>query len=380
MATNTITFGGVVLPCTVERFPDIKKAQRKFRQYNVPGRNGDIFFQDDAWENVIQTYQVYAGGDQDGQAQVDWTDLAKKLSLKGYQILEDTYDADHFRKAVFNGPLDIENAWNTHGRATIEFNCRPERYLKEGREPIIFASGASLNIRIVAYEDLSAYVQQELDALGLSRGPYFVFDYPSQTDQYEDLFAVQNAPRVEAANAGLCVPVGTEGTASSGAVRVKMNRGGASYGPEFTRADYQNFTGTSVIIQQTLTSGETPVFYFNFSSSPHYRRFETHAVVTNDYMPAFPSIVLHNVAAYSGEVAACQIGSSSIWVTYDAGAPYYFVDVENFSVTKAAALDAVRELANNVRIDPGIRLEEGENEVFASAYYDLEIVPNFWEL
>ena len=131
MPTNQIKFGGNVLPCTVERFPDIKKAQRKFRQYNIPGRNGDLFFQSDAYENVIQSYQIYAGSDQYG-SQEPWTDLAKCLYLDGYQTLTDTYDPDHFRKAVFNGPIDVQNSWNTHGRATIEFNCRPERFRFDG--------------------------------------------------------------------------------------------------------------------------------------------------------------------------------------------------------------------------------------------------------
>ena len=128
MAINQIMFGGNVLPCTVERFPKIQKAARKFRRYNIPGRNGDLFLQDDAYENVIQEYQIYAGSDQYG-SQLPWDEMAKCLYLNGYQTLQDTYDTTHFRKAVFNGPMDIENSWNTHGRAAIEFDCRPERFL-----------------------------------------------------------------------------------------------------------------------------------------------------------------------------------------------------------------------------------------------------------
>ena len=383
MATNTITFGGIVLPCTIERYPGIKKAARKFRQYNIPGRNGDVFFQDDAWENVIVPYEIYAGGDVDGQAQTDWTDIAAKLSQKGYQTLEDTYDTTHFRKAVFNGPIDIENAWNTHGRATIEFNCRPERYLKSGNTPVTFAAGAALNMRTVNFADLSATIQALIQANGLPENNYFAFDFPSDADIDDPYgFFVQNAPRPSGNHniAGIVCPGGTETTATANVVTINEDRGHAKYGPYFAATDYNALTGRTVLIPTTITNGEIPVVIIQRHDAPKFRPYGTTTTITNNYQPAYPSITLHRVAAYTGETSALQIGDRSIWITFDTDNPWYFIDTENFSATKAATENGDRELANNVRIDPGLMLEQGANTLYASAYFDAVITPNWWEL
>lgn len=381
MATNQIMFGGNILPCTVERFPDIHKAQRKFRQYNIPGRNGDIFFQDDAYDNVLQSYQIYAGDGTYG-SQEPWTELARCLYLDGYQELRDTYDPTHFRKAVFNGPIDVENSWNTHGRATIEFNCRPERYLVDGNNPMDFPGTGTLNMRVVNYADLSSTIQGLIDGANLGSGPFFVFDFPSETGIDASLFFLQNRPRTTGATVivGVSCPVGTETSATSSVSTVKTSVGHVKYGSELSRTDYGSFFGASVILPQTVTSGETPVLYFFFSTIPRYRLIQGTEVVRNNYMPTYPSIILHRTATYSGELSACQIGAYSIWITYDASSPYYFIDTENFSATKSATLTGDRELANNVRIDPGIKLERGENNIFTSAFFDLTLTPNWWEL
>lgn len=381
MPTNQIMFGGNILPCSVERFPDIHKAQRKFRQFNIPGRNGDIFFQSDAYENVIQSYEIYAGGEYGSQE--PWTQLARMLYLDGYQELRDTYDPTHFRKAVFNGPIDIENSWNTHGRATIEFNCRPERYLIEGNNPISYPGAGALKMRSVSHSGLSSDIQSVLEGAGIGDDLYFVFDFPSEAGQYDDLFYLLNMPRPDSGvyvPVGASCPVGAEGTASSGISTVRAYKGPVKYGSELSRSDYGYFSGTSVIIPRSVTSGETPILYFYFNTAPRWRLIDTTVTLKNNYMPAYPSVVLHRKTAYSGELAACQIGAYSIWITYDADNPYYFVDTENFAAAKAATLVGERELANNVRIDAGIKLEKGENNLFTSGYFDMTLTPNWWEL
>ena len=131
MAYDEVFFGGKVLPCVVEKFPVIRKAQRKFATFNVPGRNGDIIVQQDAFENVIVPYQIYCG---DTDVQTDWGDLAEVLYQTGYQTLQDISDPEHFRLGVFNGPVDAQYYWEQVGRTTLEFNCRPERFLLSGAD------------------------------------------------------------------------------------------------------------------------------------------------------------------------------------------------------------------------------------------------------
>ena len=63
------------------------------------------------------------------------------LSPSGYQRLEDTYDPDVFRMAVYTGPIEIENWMLTYGRATLDFDCMPQRWLKSGEIPVSVKNG-----------------------------------------------------------------------------------------------------------------------------------------------------------------------------------------------------------------------------------------------
>lgn len=62
--------------------------------------------------------------------------LSDWLCVPGYNKLWDSYEPDVFRLAYYVGDHDIENVLNKGGKAQIEFNCRPERWLKIGEDPI----------------------------------------------------------------------------------------------------------------------------------------------------------------------------------------------------------------------------------------------------
>lgn len=116
----------------VERFPERPVAARKMSAVSIPGRNGDHIEQQDAFENVIQPYEVYLSGEFYGHLPTVSRAAARWLMVKGYQRLEDSYDMDVFRLAYIQGGERFENVLNEFGRATIEFNCKPQRFLKHG--------------------------------------------------------------------------------------------------------------------------------------------------------------------------------------------------------------------------------------------------------
>lgn len=367
MATNQIMFGGNILPCTVERFPDIHKAQRKFRQYNIPGRNGDVFFQDDAYENVLQSYQIYAGDGTYG-SQAPWTELARCLYLDGYQELRDTYDPDHFRKAVFNGPIDIENSWNTHGRATIEFNCRPERYLVDGRNPL-HMSAESLDVQLVGYDYFSHWDAEEYwTDLGVTDTEFWVLYVPLSENadivrfktindgQVKHIFYADSADRPEEQYSF---------TASDRTPTITLDVS--------IFKTSQPPTGFNVVIPSSYIDGR-PVFYINGEHA--YGAYE----LNNAHMPSYPNITLHNIAAHSGEEMVFQLNDKTVYIDYQSDTPYYFIDTENFSVTCAASLDGERMPATNVYMSADMKLLSGQNSIFTTEWYDATIVPNWWEL
>ena len=125
----------------VEAAPFYVKPKRKVDVYSVPGRSGDIIRPQDAWDNVDQDYEIFAGDGSEHAVPGAFSSVAAWLyGPSGYQRLEDDFDPDHFRLAHFVGPVDIDNIMTRVGRAKITFNCKPQRFLKSGEKKITFTS------------------------------------------------------------------------------------------------------------------------------------------------------------------------------------------------------------------------------------------------
>lgn len=116
----------------IEKKPVLNRSARKFQSASVPGRNGNIYQLEDAWSEVIQPYEIFAGEKEEGAAVPSFTAIMEWLnSAAGYTKLQDTYDPDHYRMAVFVDSTNISSAWHDFGRATINFRCRPEHYIAQ---------------------------------------------------------------------------------------------------------------------------------------------------------------------------------------------------------------------------------------------------------
>ena len=126
----------------VAEAPAYERPKRKETIYTVPGRNGVIVFQDDAWEDVTREYSVWL-------AEGDGASLAQKVdafeawlnSKKGYQRLEDNFEPDVYRLAYYSGGDGFTNNLTQYGEASLHFTCRPERFLKSGETPVVVTDG-----------------------------------------------------------------------------------------------------------------------------------------------------------------------------------------------------------------------------------------------
>ena len=128
----------------VSEAPAYERPNRKQTVYTVPGRNGAVVFQDDAWEDVIRSYNVWiAKGVQALSVKVDAFE-AMLNSMKGYQRLEDNFEPDIFRLAYYSGGNNFSNNMTQYGEATISFTCRPERFLKTGEQEVMVINGDKL--------------------------------------------------------------------------------------------------------------------------------------------------------------------------------------------------------------------------------------------
>lgn len=129
----------------VEHPPDYEMPERDYDTYHVPGRNGDLIMDHGSYRNVERAYEI-AIGDQN----VLFPELANKIAIwlhsgTGYHRLEDSYEDKYYRLASYHESANITNILFHAGRATIHFDCKPQRYLKAGERKRTFTSAGKLN-------------------------------------------------------------------------------------------------------------------------------------------------------------------------------------------------------------------------------------------
>ncbi len=97
---------------------------------SIPGRNGDLILDDGRYPNVIIQYPAFIR-----------TNFPTKFrrfvgilnSFKTYSKLSDTYNPDEFRLAIPVGVMEPKTGpQNDSAKFTIEFNCKPQRFLASG--------------------------------------------------------------------------------------------------------------------------------------------------------------------------------------------------------------------------------------------------------
>ena len=112
---------------------------RKVERFSVPGRNGDILVDMGAYENYIVAYDVaLLDFKADVRAITNWL-----LSSSGYMKLTDTYDTTHYRMGACYSSIEyVTTALNREGTATIEFDCKPQRFLNSGETTTTITSAS----------------------------------------------------------------------------------------------------------------------------------------------------------------------------------------------------------------------------------------------
>lgn len=129
----------------VSEAPSFDKPQRKSSVFNIPGRNGSVLFQEDAYNDVTRSYKVFLTDNARNNLNevvnrfTDWL-----YSVRGYQRLEDSFEPDIFRLAYFSGGQNFSNEMMQAGETTLQFTCRPERFFKSGETEITVSNGDKL--------------------------------------------------------------------------------------------------------------------------------------------------------------------------------------------------------------------------------------------
>ena len=115
---------------------------RDIEKISIAGRNGDLIIDNGRYNNITVPYEAFITKDFDKNMASFRAFIG---SLKGYKVLKDTYDPEHYRMANFSEGLDIEtSARNLAGKFTINFDCKPQKYLINGDNTISFNSNGTL--------------------------------------------------------------------------------------------------------------------------------------------------------------------------------------------------------------------------------------------
>lgn len=156
---------------------------RKFNEVSVPGRNGTLLFDEDAFENITVKYPAYIVNDMPTRVR----DFANYMaSFAGYQRIEDTYAPEIYRLGQYSGGITVKTSgyMNRHGQFDISFNCKPQRFLKAGEIPQTFTeNGGIFNSTLYPSKPLLRVYGSGAGTVGL--GSYLISI--SQIDEYVDI-------------------------------------------------------------------------------------------------------------------------------------------------------------------------------------------------
>ena len=119
--------------------------KRDVEMITIPGKNGSFPLDHGRFENIEVTYPagVYADNEEDfADAISDFRNML--CSAKGYCRLEDEYNPDEYRMAIYKSGLEVEPAQLKAGEFEIVFECKPQRYLKSGETAVTIGASTSL--------------------------------------------------------------------------------------------------------------------------------------------------------------------------------------------------------------------------------------------
>lgn len=109
-----------------------KAAEKQLEEFTIPGRNGTFHYKSDTFKNVNVPYDCFIYRNFKNNIAAFRNFL---LSRDGYVRIEDTHHPDEFRLGMFHKEFEPEVFVDlSAAQFTLEFDCKPERWLKSGEE------------------------------------------------------------------------------------------------------------------------------------------------------------------------------------------------------------------------------------------------------
>lgn len=125
--------------------PAYSVPERDVEKTHVPGRNGDVISDNGCYKNTTREFSLakgYVYGPvkttiANGQELYEWLTSAKGR----YVRLEDDYDPSVYRMATYISSGTLTDIFDKALTFSAKFECKPQRYLKMGEQPIEYMYG-----------------------------------------------------------------------------------------------------------------------------------------------------------------------------------------------------------------------------------------------
>ena len=117
-------------------------AKRSYETVAIPGRNGNILFENNRYDNVELEYPAILMDDFDA----NYTALTAFLhSQRGYQKLSDSFHPDEYYMDTLTDSDGLQhNVYAKAGTSQLKYDTKPQRYLKKGDNTVKFTAAGSI--------------------------------------------------------------------------------------------------------------------------------------------------------------------------------------------------------------------------------------------
>lgn len=358
--------------------------ERDITSLSVPGRNGDIHFDNGRYNNVQVTYSAgIAKG-----FETRYLPFIRALqSSPIYSVIEDDYHPDEYRLGTFHAETvpDVGTILRS-GHFDLVFDCKPQRFLKSGEIALPRIDGAGTPANVIVAEGFAQDVFNSafISAVGagaVGNGYMTVFNLSSYQGKKLVLYYPESRIMKDAMVLG--GTMSTNPTTGSG--------GSVLYGGAFWLYDKRVVAISN--ITSDYASFETPEYFeiLNTDDSLNTSIYPSSQTIINPTdFPAKPLIKLRYLSALTNQ-PVCMINGSPITLNVATSVSINGASVSiNEVIIDCETMDAYTPLTGyswpynqnpNVYMPSDITLKPGENEIkYNNKLSYIEIIPKWWRL
>ena len=120
---------------------------RDVEMISIPGRDGEYALDHGRFNNIEITYPSGYGDTSQTNFATQMSNLRNQLASRvGYKRLEDEYNPDEYRMAIYKSGLEVSPVqYSRAGQFDITFDCKPQRFLKSGETATSKARNSTIN-------------------------------------------------------------------------------------------------------------------------------------------------------------------------------------------------------------------------------------------